>query len=229
MSYARPFVTPSFTAYAGDSQTKDLSLAVNVVDTFTDLPAAVKLRVLLKERKQSKAIFNLRGLFCFEEVPDGHYTLVTEPDRVTADWFFLEPAPGDPWPSGFESKVTLPVKGAQAPLVDVLLAPNPSYPFPPGATLLRGRVTHGGANHPAAGGVVSVDYDQADPQDPQHQTVVATIATQTDADGEYVLFFQELPAANQAVTVVAAFNGQQLQHQANIREGRAVSLPFAFP
>jgi hypothetical protein len=225
MSYSRPFVTPTFTGYAGDSGTKNLSLAVSVIDTFTALPAAVKLYVLLKERPRLQAILSTSGAYCFEDIPNGNYTLVTEPDPVTADWFFLQPLPGNPWPTNFESAVTLPLAGAQP--LRVWLAPNPSYPFPAGATLVRGLVTK--ANAAAAGAIVSTTYDQADPQDPQNNTIAVNVATKSDSEGQYVLFFRMLPDSTQAVQVVAQFGGQQIQHQVNILEGRTVTQPFAFP
>jgi hypothetical protein len=228
LSYFRPFVTETFTAYAGDSFAHVLSAAVNVVDTFTDETARVKLRVRLKESKRARAIVNASGVFCFEDVANGNYTLVAEPDPVTAGWYFLEPLPTQPWPQNFEQPMTIPVPGPDSPLVQVSLGPNPSYPFPPGTTLLRGSVSQGGPNNRAGGAVLSADYDQTDPADPLH-TVVANVATQSDTNGEYVLCFRKLPAATQQVTVQASLGGHQLSQQVNILEGQTARMVFAFP
>jgi hypothetical protein len=228
MSYSRPFITPTFTAYAGDSALHALSLAVPVIDTFTGETAGVLLRVRLKERKQARTIVNNSGIFCFEDVPAGNYTIVAEPDRVSADWYFLAPLAAQPWPSNFEQPVTIPVAGPGAPVVTVSLTPNPSYPFPPGTTLVRGQVTKGGPNNLMSGAVLSTTYDQTDPADPL-QTVAVNVATKSDANGEYVLFFQKLPAAAQPVTVHAVLGAQQMDQAVNIFEGQTVRSSFAFP
>jgi hypothetical protein len=227
MSYTRPFRARTFTAYTGDSVPRILSLAVNVLDTFTNARATVRLLVQLKERPRVAPGLNTRGIFSFEDVPNGNYTLITEPDRVTADYYFLQPALGNPWPNSFETPVTLPLPNP--PVVAVSLAPNPSYPFPAGSTLLRGRVTQNAGAQPAAGAVVSAQYDQADPADPQNSTIAVTVETQSDLSGEYVLFFQEMPKPTQAIQVLGQFQGQPIQHAVNIREGRTVTQSFDFP
>jgi hypothetical protein len=229
MSYTRPFNAQTFTAYAGDTAARTLALAVNVLDTFTNRLAAVKLRVQLKERPRLRPSVNIRGVYCFEDVPNGTYTLITEPDRVTADFYFLQPPLGNPWPNTFETAVALPRPNPQSPVVNVPLAPNPSYPFPADSTLLRGRATQNAGAQPAAGAVVTAQYDQADPADPQNSTIAVTVETQSDLSGEYVLFFQELPAAAQAVQVLGQFQAQPIQHAVNIREGRTVTRSFDFP
>jgi hypothetical protein len=228
MGYSRPFVTERFIAYAGDSQNRRLSLAVRVVDAFTGEPARIRLRVLLKEFRQARLMRTLGGLFCFEGIPAGDYTLVTEPDPVTADWFYLQPRPGEAWSDGFERSITLPLADPLSPLEEVTLAPKTSYPFPPNATLVRGQVTEGATPTAVAGAVISSSYNQVDPQDVD-QTVTVQIETQTDAAGEYVLFFRKLPGATQPVIVTAVKNGDQVQQPVVITEGSTQIRPLHFP
>jgi len=66
------------------------------------------------------------------------------------------------------------------------LSPSIAYPFPEGATLIRGRVTHGGG--PLAGASVK----QAGSRDPGYVT---------DAEGQFVLYWSDAPATQKAVTL----------------------------
>lgn len=233
MTYTRPFVTSRFTAHEGDSWRRPLSLAVRVDDAFTGRMAVAPLRVYLKELRFLPVLRSLGGLFCFEgrrpgeALPAGNYTLVVEPDRTRADFFFLQPAQGGQWSESFERVVTLPLIGPDAPLEVVTLAPRPSYPFPANATLVRGRVTQGG--QPSAGAVVSSTYDQVDPADTT-QTVSVSVETMTDRGGEYVLFFKKLPDPTQTVTVIAEKGGQTVQQQVLITEGATLLAgPLVLP
>jgi hypothetical protein len=241
MIYSRPFTTKRFIAYAGDSRRRDLSLAVRVVDAFTERAPQVLLRVSLKELPDVRPLRSASGVFCFEgretvtsegvvvtrvPIPDGNYTLVVEPDPTGGNWFYLQPAPGDPWTNSFERPITLPL--ADPPLPDppfptsagplpIMLAPRSPYPFPANATLVRGIVTQGGPDG-VAHVVVSSTYEQVDPADTT-QTVFKDVETQTDREGEFVLFFKKLPLRTQQITVTASKDGDQVQEQVLITEG----------
>jgi hypothetical protein len=67
------------------------------------------------------------------------------------------------------------------------LRPTPSYPFPPGATLVRGTVLASGK--PLAGATVLRLGDAS--------------GTLSDADGEFVLFFDDVDGLGQAATIRA--------------------------
>jgi len=219
MIYTRPFITNRFVAYAGESHRLELSLAVAVVDAFTDRQPEIDVRVRLKELPQIKPFRTDRGFFVFEGretvkvngteiprvgIPDGNYTLVIEPDLSAGDWFYLQPAAGDPWTNTFERPITLPLPNPLRPLEEVKLSPKSSYPFPANATLVRGKVRQGGAN--VAEAVVSTTYDEVDPADTS-QTLSVMVETLTDREGDFVLFFKKLPLKTQTVTIEAIKGG----------------------
>jgi hypothetical protein len=66
------------------------------------------------------------------------------------------------------------------------LSPSISYPFPEGATLIRGRVTHAG------GPLMGASVQQAGSADPGYVT---------DSEGEFVLYWRDAPATPKAVTL----------------------------
>jgi hypothetical protein len=245
MIYTRPFVTKHFIAYAGDSRTTELSLAVKVIDAFTDRLPEVPLDVRLKQVSFIRPTRSISGFFCFEgqetvivdgapikrtTIPNGNYTLTVEPDPSSGNWYFLQPKAGDPWPTNFERRVSvapyvppvpaLPVK-EQPPLELVILTPTPAYPFPANATLIRGKVLPAG--NAILRAVVSTDYDEVDPQD-STQTVQVHVETITDPEGEFALFFRRLPLRNQAITLQAVRNGPPVLVNTQITEGTTVVI-----
>ena len=100
-----------------------VTLAVVLVDSYTNAPAIGRVRVLLKEHSQEGRV-NPSGYFLFLNIPDGIYTL-----RVESEHYLDE-----------EVVLSLPASPPEHLLVTILLQPRPSYPFPPGATLIRGLV-----------------------------------------------------------------------------------------
>src|SRR5262249_32777892 len=151
--------------------------------------AEAPVRVRLKEFRRLSPILSRSGFFCFEGIPDGTYTLMVEPDPLTADWFFLRPRQGEDWKPGVERPIKLPLPDPLSPLEVATLAPKSSYPFPANATLTRGLVTKGSPSVSVVGAVVSASYNQVDPKD-SDKVISVKIDTMTDAAGEYVLFFQ---------------------------------------
>lgn len=232
MIYTRPYVTKKFIAYAGDSRTADVALAIRVTDAFTAGPAQVPLSVRLKELPRIRPIRGESSFYCFEgtetviidgltiisnPIPNGNYTLLVEPDPTSGNQFNLQPKqPGQPWTTNFERPIVLPLPNPLQPLEVVTLSPTPAYPFPANATLIRGTVKKFGVAVGAA--VVSTTYDQVDPADTT-QTISVDVETITDPAGEYVLFFKSLPANTQNITVVAKKNADQNQITPTIIEG----------
>lgn len=232
MIYTRPYITKKFIAYAGDSRTSDVTLAVRVMDAFTGEPALVPLRVRLKELPRIRPLRGESGFYCFEgtetvilngttiisnPIPNGNYTLVVEPDPTSGNQFNLQPRQvGQPWTTTFERPIVLPLPNPLQPLEVVTLSPTPAYPFPANATLVRGTVKRFGVAVGAA--VVRTTYNKVDPTDTTQQIPVQ-IETITDPAGEYVLFFKSLPAKTQNLTIVATKNGDQNQITSVITEG----------
>ena len=245
MIYTRPFITTRFIAYGGDSRIANLVLAVQVVDVFSRQLPQVPLTVRLKERPAVRPVRGDHGFYSFkkrgievingrltpDEIPDGTYTLIVEPDPSYGSWYFLQPKTGNPWTHSFErsvalssqfhTPVVLPMNPIAAPLEVAELTPTPAYPFPSNATLIRGKVVQAGRE--VATAVVSTDYREVDPQD-STQTVIVHAETITDRDGQFVLFFKRSPARNQAITIRAVKNGPPSLVNSQITEGTTNSL-----
>lgn len=153
-----------------------VSLAVALVDNYTSVvrrdgreiilserPVG-RLRVLLKELSR-EGILNPSGYFLFLNIPDGVYTL-----RVESENYLDE-----------ELVLSLPTSPPENPLVNIFLQPRPSYPFPPGATLIRGLVRDA-LDNPVAEAHVEI--------------VGKNIGNRSIENGEFVLYFGALKEAD---------------------------------
>lgn len=235
MSLTLPFRTPSFTVYGTDDpRAHSVSLAVRVLDEFTQAPLKTPVRVTLAQTLAATRKFeelipfrNQSGDFCFEGRPNGNYSLLVEPDPVS-DYYFLHPEPTQPWLDTFRRDVVLPVVGG--PSLVVTMAPKPGYPFPAGTTLIRGRVL-GGANAPVNRASVTADYSHPQPTvgDPQH-AVTLTAETRTDRQGHFTLFFRSLSSSPMNISVTAR-DGIRVKNQAvQIKERESVGpMQVQFP
>jgi|RhiMetdeSRZDD1v2_1073273.scaffolds.fasta_scaffold154229_2 hypothetical protein len=190
MSFTRPYVTAHFIDFQlGDAHGHGLSIALRPIDEFTRDQIETPLGVKIKERPGLKALRNLSGFLCFEDLEPNEYTLLVDPDPAIVDWFYVKPPQGD-WTDKFEFPVDVVANTVSS--FDLHLVPRPSsYPFPPTATLVRGIVTQGSPNG-VANAVVRATYEEVDPEDPTQQ-VLRTVEALTDGNGEYVLFFKRLP------------------------------------
>jgi hypothetical protein len=224
--YTRPFITGRFIAYGGsaydgDSWSRELFLAVAVLDSFTEEVPQAAIRVRLKELPRSIPVRNRSGFFCFEGIPTpGPYTLTVEPNRTTSDWYYLEPT-GPVWNDTFERTITLPKPDPKSPVETAIFVPKSSYPFPSNATLVRGKVTHGS---PAGveGAIVSTSYlrvPSTPPNVPPGPPAPLEVKTLTDREGEFVLFFKRLSTETQLITLEAEKDGEQFSQAVMITEG----------
>lgn len=178
----------AITTYPGDVISTDLSLALWLIDEFTQQGPAGRVEVKLKDGGPT-AKKNLSGYFLFTDLAPGVYTVSIESDYY----------------STVEEAVDTSILDAKNPVVQIVLKTNSRYPFPAGATLLRGMVTNG---VPVAGATVSVTGK--------------TITTVTDDDnGEFILYFKGIKT--ETITVVVQKGADTKSITTAIEEGKTVS------
>ncbi len=187
MALKSPFVTEKFVAYIGDVITSNLTFAVLLTDEYTQEAPVGGVQVRLKERGV-KATENLSGYFLFMDLAPGIYAILVESDHYFSA----------------EKSVDTSTLDAKNPVVQMVLKPNPRYPFPAGATLLRGVVTNAA---PVNAADVSV--------------IGKTITTVTDERGEFVLHFRGIKT--EALTIVIQKGGDTKSVGATVEEGETVS------
>lgn len=228
MTLALPLKTRSFALYEVETRQREVKLAVRVLDEFTRENLVTPVRVTLAQKMpggtliEQTAIRNHSGQFCFEDLPDGNYVLLTEPDQIL-DHYFLRPDVNQPWLDTFARDVVIPNPGGAGLIVT--LAPKAGYPFPPGTTIARGRVVDSagtGVNR----AVVSTRYSQSRPTiaDPD-ASVMAAAETRTDGRGYFVLFFRSLHLTPSMVDVTAKEGGRQAVEQVEIKEREEAQVP----
>ncbi len=137
-----------------------LGAALSVIDRFSETEPTGEVTLFLNGMliEPSK---NLSGYYLFFDLP-GDTAVI----RVISEYYYpgvktVTPADLDPL----------------NPLIEIFLIPRVSYPFPPGATLIRGGVVDG-AGSPVPDAVV--------------RQKGRDVATKTDGNGEFVLFFTHL-------------------------------------
>lgn len=89
MAFKFPYNVDRFTLYEGDERTTDLSLAIQLIDDFTDKEPLGHIRVKIKDEKK-KAVRNLSKYYIFTGLENRKYTVVIEsdlylPEEITID------------------------------------------------------------------------------------------------------------------------------------------------
>jgi hypothetical protein len=133
-----------------------LSLAVLPIDDYTDKQPIGEIEFTLNEKE---AIKNPSGYYLFLDLPPGNYKLKAQ-SQYYLDW---------------EEDKSLPVLGE--PSITITLKPNPWYPFPEGATLIRGMVKDADGK-PVSEAVVRI--------------IGKEIENSTTEQGEFVIYFKKL-------------------------------------
>jgi hypothetical protein len=187
MTLVSPYVTSMFIAYLGDVIKTKLTFAIWLTDEFTQQGPVGIVQMKMKGGSRT-AVRNLSGYFLFTDLTPGSYDVLIEselyfPAEQTIDSTALNP---------------------QHPVTEIVLKPNPQYPFNGSAALLRGVVTNG---NPVQGAKVSVTGK--------------TMTTVTDGQGEFVLFFKG--TKQEAITVVIQQGANTKSLAATIEEGKTVS------
>ncbi len=163
----------------------EASALVRLVDGFTNLPVAlpVEVRVTVKPETSGEGDTAAEKVDFASERP-GEYGFVDLASGKFKIWwrsqYFFPPDKDNP--ETFTYKAGEEYKEPKV----VTLRPRPSYPFPPGATLLRGVVVDAD-DKPAKGAAVYAVYRE-DNQDKKWEEG----ESETNADGEFVLFFKRI-------------------------------------
>ena len=140
--------------------TTRLSLAVALIDGYTGKQPIGYVKIFIKDQNL-KAFKNRSGYYLFFNLPDGEYTV-----RSDSEYYFDEETP-------VKSSDLDPLN----PVVSIRLEPKPSYPFPSGATLIRGMVQNSNRN-PASEAKVEIAGKE--------------VSNRTTVKGEFVLYFNAL-------------------------------------
>ena len=183
-----------------------LSLAVSLVDDYTGRQPSGNVEIALDSKR---ALVNPSGYHLFLDVADGEYTL-----NVQDEYYF-----------GQEHEITLPLSGE--PVTALTLKPSPAYPFPSGATLIRG-IVRDTAGNPVPRATVEV--------------VGKEIENTTTEEGEYVIYFKNLTEDDiikiGGIRYVRRDSSRKLKikashpayknntHNTEVEEGKTVSLNF---
>lgn len=149
-----------YRVYPDQTVTTRLSLAVLLIDDYTGQRPTGRVKVYLEGLEWENA-GNRSGYYLFPDLPGSRYRV-----RVEAEYYFDESAP-----------VNLPDLDSKNPVLQIKLKPKPSYPFPPGSTLIRGMVRDIGENA-VHGAVVNV--------------LEKNVNNITNEKGEFVLYFKGL-------------------------------------
>ena len=160
-------VNEKITAFLVEQRSSTLSMAVWLVDDYTDGKPLGRIKVFIEEitsiinGKEGvlKGLLNPGGYYLFVNLPAGDYD-----PRVESEFYFNN---------------STPVTDPQNPFVRIItLKSKPNYPFPSHATLIRGNVVRSPGNTPVQGAKVEVTGRE--------------IENWTTSDGEFVLYFKAL-------------------------------------
>ena len=181
---------------------------------FFDLPPAP---YTLQVRSNSAGRITEPNAILFDEPP---YYLNEPAYYLPVDVPISFPVSHDRWPAFpdlLDADQAKPLDDPTQPLVFrqqralAMLQPTISYPFPVGATLVRGQVQSGGA--PLANASVGRVGDQ--------------LQYLTGPDGQYVLFFKNVIGASQVVTLRASHPlHTTVEQQVELRRGMTVAQDF---
>jgi hypothetical protein len=176
--------------------------------------------------REISIVKNNSGFYCvvlFEADPgqtyDGTYKAVIDADENLSDRY-LKDEIGFVIKDGKIDKIIQdnqekPAPDPKAPVVEVILKPKPAYPFPENTTLVRGIATLSAGTGssdkkvPIADVLVTTTFQQLqfDLGEQDYKPKPKTIATKTDRNGEFVMFFKKVAQKTQQIEVKAQKNG----------------------
>jgi hypothetical protein len=171
-----------------ETRSTKLSLAIFFIDDYTKEEPVGSLNISLKDRDY-KAVKNPSGYYLFLDLPDQVYTI-----QVESDFYFAE-----------SMYVQLSSLTQNNPTKEIVLKPKPAYPFPNGATLVRGMVLDQTEN-PIPNATVEIKEKN--------------LKTLTSEKGEYVIYFPDLKANDiikeKGKRFVKTQNGKSIRVEATI-------------
>lgn len=195
MVFARLYETDTCTAYAGDVRSLKLSFAVWIIDDYTKEKPAGRIRVEIKDTGK-KASQNLSGYYFFTDLDAGNYTLSIKPEL-----YFPEEITVDTSAFSDPNKPVVEINGKP----EVALKPNPGYPFPASATLVRGQIESRSGKTVAG---LRVGVNEKDTEN------------LTDSRGEFVLYFKNIVKTEEVTLII---NGENVEHSVTVQEEKTVS------
>jgi hypothetical protein len=192
----------------GETMQETLQLALRLTDRYTrgsELAGIVTANVAHRETANRVTA----DTFIFRRLSAGPWTIDVASDPNTPYYVPVSipvtlPMPDALWPSYPDLSLADKTKMLDDPTQPAAyrhqrdlaaLLPSAKYPFPSGATLVRGTVFAGTSTNPLGGATVRVVGGTQFPY-------------LTRADGEFVLFFESPPHATQTVTLRASFGGK---------------------
>ncbi len=175
--------------YITDSLITKLSIALRVTDSFTGEMVLNSIRVSIPENNKI-AYKNPSGYFIFTDIKEDNYLVA-----IDSEIFFP-----------VNKQIDISSLDPKNPVVTINLIPNPAYPFPENATLIRGIVT--GIAGPIENASIKVISKQ--------------IETMTDERGEFALYFKDIK--NEHIQINIQKGGDTKVISADVLERRTVSI-----
>jgi len=181
-----PYVMDIHTVYSEEVIDTRLSLAILLIDEFTGQQPRGNADVIVE--KDIHPTRNLSGYYLFSALSAGNHEVSAESSLYFSRKEMIDTSVLDP----------------KNPVVQITLMPNPSYPFPDNATLIRGLVR-----------------DTAPIASAEIRATGQTAHSFTDAKGEFVLFFKGIKKDDIALEITK--NGNTEVRMITIMEGRTSS------
>ncbi len=189
MASPAPYVIDDYIVYADEIIKTGLSFAVRPIDEYTGKQPSGRIKIMIEEEKNISAIRNPSGYYLFTNLSAGDYTL-----NINAEFYFTE-------------KITINTSSLDPknPVVEVVLKPGASYPFPENATLIRGVVRN---TVPVVNAGITVTGK--------------AIKTLTDAKGEFVLFFRGIKKEDISIEIKKDVDTKV--KNTTVEEGKTISV-----
>lgn len=159
-----------------ESSETRLSIAVRLIDTFTQQHPRRPPRVRLKDRPER-----------FRRTASGYLVLTDLPDSVSEVTVVADDSPRHLRTAHVVDTLATDIDDDSSYVAEELeIAPAPAYPFPAGTTLVRGTISEGEKR--VSGAELEIDLEGISDDDRPGFRAEGW----SDARGEYVLYFQNI-------------------------------------